>query len=74
MNNHSGMKMKTNVEAGGLILSNHNQAVAGGLRTNTKVKAGGRLTNHNQAVAGGLRTNTKVKAGGRQLNHSQSTR
>lgn len=51
MNNHSGMKMKTNVKAGGgglLNGGNHNQS---GLAVKSAVKAGGLiLSNHNQTA------------------------
>ena len=45
------MKVKSNVKAGGLNTTNHNQTVKG-LRVKSRVKAGGLNTyNHNQTTA-----------------------
>ena len=44
------MKVKTNVKAGGINLSNHNQTVKG-LRVKSTVRAGKIAFNHNQKVA-----------------------
>ena len=45
------MKVKSNVKAGGLNTTNHNQTVKG-LRVKSRVKAGGlNSQNHNQAIA-----------------------
>src|SRR5262245_42615512 len=55
-----GLKVKTNVKAGGSL--NHNQTVTRGLRVKTNVKAGGTF-NHNQTTARGLKVKTNVKAG-----------
>jgi hypothetical protein len=56
-----GMKIKSNVKAGGW--DNHNQTVSRGLKVKTNVKAGG-WENHNQTAARGLKVKTNVKAGG----------
>ena len=68
-----GLKVKTNVKAGGLT-SNHNQTVARCLKVKTNVKAGGIIiqdrsgNNHNQTLARGLKVKTNVKAGGVIIN------
>src|SRR5262249_48602522 len=52
-NVHKGvrqMKVKTNVEAGGINIQ-HNQTVARGLKVKANVKAGKLTTNHNQTTA-----------------------
>jgi hypothetical protein len=56
-----GMKIKTNVKAGGVGMQ-HNQTVVRGLKIKTNVKAGGLTSNHNQTAAG-LKVKTNVKAG-----------
>jgi hypothetical protein len=69
----AGMKVKTNVKAGGLT-TNHNQTAARGLKVKTNVKAGsfppgpsvqadGLSSNHNQTVSRGLEVKSGVKAG-----------
>jgi hypothetical protein len=44
------MRLKSNVRAGGINLSNHNQAVKG-LRVRSSVKSGRIYYNYNQTVA-----------------------
>jgi hypothetical protein len=56
------MKIKTNVNAGGMG-AQHNQTVSRGLKVRTNVKAGGLSVNHNQTAARGLKVKTNVKAG-----------
>jgi hypothetical protein len=67
----TGMKIKSNVKAGGgppgTGSINHNQTAARGLKVKTNVKAGGVLpgttgTNHNQTAAG-MKVKSNVKAG-----------
>jgi len=57
-----GMKIKTNVKAGGMPL-NHNQTAARGLKVKTNVKSGALTQNHNQTATRGLKVKTNVKAG-----------
>ena len=45
-----GLKVKTNVKAGGITGGNHNETLAKGLRVKTNVKAGGRGLNHNETL------------------------
>jgi hypothetical protein len=52
----TGLKIKTNVKAGGLNI-NHNRA---GLKVKTSVKAGGLNINHSRPA---LKVSTKIKAG-----------
>jgi hypothetical protein len=69
-----GLRVKSNVKAGGLS-ENHNQTVARGLRVKSSVRAGGIGENHNQTTVRGLRVKSHVKAGenGRVLlNHNQT--
>mgnify|MGYP001567296034 CR=1 FL=1 len=70
--NASGLKVETQVKAGGLG-NNRNETLvrdakpATGLKVKTRVKAGVRAMNHNETVAvstGGLRVKTRVNAGG----------
>jgi len=66
----SGLKVKTNVKAGGgtaasesdRITANHNQTVARALKVKTNVKAGGEQLQHNQTVTRGLKIKTGVEA------------
>ena len=68
------MITKTNVKAGGLNSSNHNETLRGGLKLRTNVKAGGTSLNHNESLRGGLKLRTNVKAGGISVNHNESIR
>ena len=58
----SGLKVKTNVNAGGLSI-NHNQTLGSGLKVKTNVKAGALSANHNQTATRGLKIKSGVKAG-----------
>jgi hypothetical protein len=68
----TGMKIRTNVNAGALS-PNHNQTVTRGLKVKSGVKAGAMAANHNQTVTRGLKVKTNIKAGGVHLNHNQTT-
>jgi hypothetical protein len=63
----TGMKIKSNVKAGGVGVPqgsmNHNQTVSRGLKVKSGVKAGGVPLNHNQTVTRGLKVKSGVKAG-----------
>jgi hypothetical protein len=80
-----GVKVKTNVKAGGITTSNHNKtlvretAKAKGVRVRSNLKAGGLSTlNHNQtliretAKTKGVKVRTNVKAGGTQYQHNET--
>src|SRR5262245_46356265 len=57
-----GLKVKTNVKAGGLQIQ-HNQSMARGLKARSNVKAGCLQLQHNQTVTKGLKVKSGVKAG-----------
>lgn len=57
--NTPGLKVKTNVKAGGTSF-NHNQALARGLKVKTNVKAGGLSANHNQMLVCGAKKEERV--------------
>ncbi len=55
-----GLKVRTNVKAGGLSVNN-NQTLAHGLKVKTNIKAGGlMLRNHSQTLARGPKVETAV--------------
>ena len=67
--NNAGMKVKSNVKAGGVNMQ-HNQTVTRGVRVKSGVKAGGVNLQHNQTIAReskGLRVKSHVKAGGKPI-------
>ena len=68
------MKTRTNVNAGGRKLFNHNETLRGGLALKTQVKAGGVNLQHNETLRPGLTLKTHVKAGGSNLNHNETLR
>jgi hypothetical protein len=57
--NTPGLKVKTNVKAGGTSF-NHNQALACSLKVKTRVKAGALIPNYNQMLVCGAKKEQRV--------------